>query len=271
MKTSRQGINENTLKQRFAKKIKERFFLRFHMVLILVATILCGLLASKLLLLVPVKNIILRYPMAVIFSYLVFFVLIKMWLWYISIAKPFKTDDTVGNIVSSIPDPSVGSTTIEEVPRWGGGLGGRSGGGGASSSFGGQVSSVQENLTPASSGSSSSSGGIIDAAGDITSGIDDDSFILIVFGILLAVIFGSSIYLIIDAPHILSDAAFNFLLATSLIRGYRTMSKPDWIGGVFRSTYIPFFIVLLISTVVAWLIHARFPQVTKISELISLF
>jgi hypothetical protein len=241
------------------------------MSLILIATVLSGFLASKLLLLIPINSMVIRYPLAVLCSYLVFFLLIKIWLWYISIVKPFESSEAVGDILSNLPDPSVSGTTIGEAPRWGGGLGGTSGGGGASGSFSGQMSNVQEGLANSSSGSSGSSGGITDAVGDVASGIDDDSFVLIVLRILLAVIFGSSLYLLINAPHILSDAAFNFLLATSLIRGYKTMNKPDWVGSVFRTTYIPFFIVLLIATGAAWFIHARFPQVIKISELFSLF
>jgi hypothetical protein len=241
------------------------------MTLILIATVLSGLLATKLLLYVPVNNIVVRYPLAVLCSYLAFFLFIKIWLWYIAVTKPSSISNTTGDVLSNVPDTFSNVSSTVETPRFGGGLGGTSGGGGASGSFDGQMPNVQEGLATSSSGSSGSSGGIVDAVGDIASGIDDDSFILIVLGILLAVIFGSSLYLLMNAPHILSDAAFNFLLATSLIRGYKTMSKPDWVGSVFRTTYIPFFTVLLIATGAAWFIHARFPQVIKISELFSLF
>jgi hypothetical protein len=270
-KPSRHVDGTIATKQSFTKRLRERFFLRFHMSLILIATVLSGLLASKLLLLVPINNMVIRYPLAVLCSYLAFFLLIKIWLWYISITKPFKSSDTVGDLLSNIPDPSVGGTSMGEAPRWGGGLGGRSGGGGASGSLSGPMSNIQEGLTTSSSGSSGSSGGIVDAVGDVASGIDDDSFVLIVLGILLVVIFGSSLYLIINAPHILSDAAFNFLLATSLIRSYKAMNKPDWVGSVFRTAYIPFLIVLLIATGAAWIIHARYPHVIKISEFCPLF
>jgi hypothetical protein len=116
---------------------------------------------------------------------------------------------------------------------------------------------------------SDSSSGIADAAGSAVSGIfDDDGMVLVAIGLLLAVIFGSSLYLIYDAPHILSDAAFNFLLASSLIRGYKTITKPDWIGSVLKSTYLPFIIVLAVSFGAAWIIHSHYPQLTKISDLL---
>jgi len=271
LKSSQNYVNASKARLVFIKKFKERFFLRFHMSLILLATILSGLLASKFLLLIQVNNMVVRYPLAVICSYLVFFLFIKLWLWYISIAKPFRSPDAIGNLLSNSPDPSISGTSIGEMPSWGGGLGGRSGGGGASGSFGSPITNNQEGLVPSSSGMENSSGGVADGVGDIVSGVDDDTFIFIVLGVLLTVIFGSSLYLIIVAPHILSDAAFNFLLAASLMKSYKTMNKPEWFGSVFRETYIPFIIVLMTATGAAWLIHARFPQVVKISELIKLF
>lgn len=72
-------------RHKFTTYIKERFFLRFHMSLILTATALSGLLATKVLLLLNVKEMLIRYPLAVVFSYLVFFALIKIWLLYIYI------------------------------------------------------------------------------------------------------------------------------------------------------------------------------------------
>lgn len=63
-------------KHKFIRYIKERFFLRFHMSLIITATALSGLPATTVLLLLNVKEMLVRYPLAVIFSYLVFFVLI---------------------------------------------------------------------------------------------------------------------------------------------------------------------------------------------------
>jgi len=269
MKPEKEQIDGSALRLVFTKVFRKRFFLRFHMFLILTATILSGVLASRVLLFFSMNNMVIRYPLAVACSYLVFFLLIKIWLWYISIAKPFESSDSLGNLFTTAPDPPVSGTSIGEVSHFGGGLGGRSGGGGASGAFGDQMPNVQESLVR-SSGAADHSGNITDGVGSVVSGFDDDSFILVVLGVLLAVIFGASLYMIIDAPHILSDAAFNFLLASSLMRSYRTINKPEWFGSVFRETCIPFLIVLLISTGVAWLIHSRFPHVVKISELVSM-
>jgi len=103
------------------------------MSLILIATALSGLLATKVLLLLNVKEMLVRYPLAVIFSYLVFFVLIKIWLWYVSFSASGRENSTVENVLDAIGDVPV------DFPSGGGGSfgfgGGSSGGGGASASF----------------------------------------------------------------------------------------------------------------------------------------
>jgi hypothetical protein len=254
------------IRQSFVKKVRERFFLRFHMLLILVATILSGLLSSKALLLVHIDNIVIRYPLAVIFSYAAFFLFVKLWLYYIAVSDASRREATA-NVLSNLPDPSSIGVSPSDTPLFSGG-GGTSGGGGVSAAFDGPVRVSQQAMNVAAPASDSSSG-IADAAGSAVSGIfDDDGIVLVAIGLLLAVIFGSSLYLIYDAPRILSDAAFNFLLASSLIRGYRTITKPDWIGSVLKSTCVPFIIVLAVSFGAAWIIHSRYPRLTKISDLL---
>lgn len=94
--------------------------------------------------------------------------------------------------------------------------------------------------------------------------------VLIVLGVLLAVIFGAGIYLIYIAPHILSEAAFDFLLGSSLLRSYRKVTSPDWMGSVFRDTYKPFLVVLLVSFGAALAIRHYMPEFTRISDIFGL-
>ena len=254
-------------RQSFLRKVKDRFFLRFHMVLILGATILCGVLFSKLLLLAHVRNIVIRFPLAVMLSYIAFFIFVKLWLYYISSSEAAR-QETAGNVLSNLPDLSNISASTSNAPVFSGG-GGTSGGGGVSSAFTGPVQASDQVLSTASASSESSSG-IADAAGSAISGIfdSDDGMALVAIIVLLAAIVGSSLYLVYDAPHILADAAFNFLLASGLIKRYKTMTEPEWVGSVFKATWLPFFAVLLISTGVAWFLHSRYPQLTKLSELL---
>lgn len=60
-------------KKTFLRRIRTRFLVRFHMALILVGTFLSGLLASKVLLESGIGAMAVRYPLAVLVSYLAFF------------------------------------------------------------------------------------------------------------------------------------------------------------------------------------------------------
>jgi hypothetical protein len=256
------------VRQTFMRRVQERFYLRFHMSLILLATALSGVLFAKLMLLLHVDNIVLRYPLAVLSAYLAFFLFVKLWLKYLTASQPLKGLDPVGDGLPDLPNFSGGSGSGSVSPSFGGGGGGASGGGGATGSFNGPMGNVQAAFIPPSSEGPGSSTGVLDAAGDAVSGsFDDDGIVLIALGILLAATVGGAIYLIYIAPHILSEAAFDFLLGTSLIRSYRKMNQPDWMGSVFRDTYKPFLAVLAIAFSAAWVIHAHDPAIKKISDI----
>ena len=86
-------------------------------------------------------------------------------------------------------------------------------------------------------------------------------------GVLLAVVFGAGIFLIYSAPAILSEAAFEFLLAGSLVKRSKKMDDPDWMGSVLRATCVPFAVVLVISIAMGWVLHEYYPEAARISDL----
>ena len=71
-------------KERFKRFLEKRFSLRLHMFLILSGVFFVGILSSKIMLLMHVNSMLIRYPLAVVFSYLAFFGLVKLWLIYLS-------------------------------------------------------------------------------------------------------------------------------------------------------------------------------------------
>jgi len=75
--------------------------------------------------------------------------------------------------------------------------------------------------------------------------------------------------LVYEAPFILSEAAFEFILAAGLVRGTKRIDSADWMGSVFKTTRIPFIVTLVLATLAGYLMHHYFPEVTRISELIS--
>lgn len=255
-------------KHKFLKRIKERFFLRFHMSLILIATALSGLLATKLLLLLNVKEMLIRYPLAVVFSYLVFFVLIKIWLWYVASSARSRENSIVENTLDLVDVPIDFPIDLPSGNSSFSFDGGSSGGGGASASF----DEVGGSIIDTSSEMISSAGeGIGNAAGDAASGIFDDEggIVLIVLGLLLAAIFGAGLYLVYSAPAILSEAAFEALMATSLIKATKKIDDSDWIGSVLRSTIGPFLIILVLALLLAGTIESYWPNANKLMDEVS--
>lgn len=270
-------------KSRIIRFLKERLFLRFHMSLILFGTFLAGLLASKLLLVSHVKSMLVRYPSAVLFSYLSFFIFVHIWLWYVR--KNAVTDSMdVIDIVTAPDAAGGGSEAISDTGiTFGGGGGGQFGGGGASGSFdaphvdvtdgSGQLSAAEDGIIESAAEIADSTSSAMEegasAAGEAAgSALEEGGIILVVLGILLAFVFGAGIYLIYQAPMILSEAAFDFLLASSLVRGVRKLDRPDWMSGVLRTTWIPFAVIMLLSILFASAAHNYCPHATKLSEVL---
>ncbi len=259
-------------KNRLTRFLKERFFLRFHMSLMLSGSFLFGMLASKGLLVLGLNRMIIRYPIAVVCSYLAFFGFMKLWLAYISSSAYRKSlSETAGDGLGNIDIPLSSSGSSFHIPRPFSGQGGRFGGGGASGFFDGNpAETAQQAVSSTVSKTADSLGGkTADAAGGALSDIFDDAGkILIILGVLIAVIFGAGIYLVYQAPVILTDAAFNFLLATSLVRNAKRINDPDWIGSVFKETVWPFVIVLFVAVALAYVAQSAMPQATKLSQVI---
>lgn len=275
----------------FVRRLRHRLPLRFHMTLILAATCTGGLLTSKGLLALGVTSIVFRYPVAVVVAYLLFFVCVRLWLRFITPATPVRAKDTSGtDFIDTAVDlltPSRGSLSSGSLPRFEGG-GGQFGGGGASVRFGPSAPPSLDSpaglLLPelGDSGGTVLDGGV-DTAGDVigdtvgstVSGIFGDSddlegtLVLIILGIIVAVVLGAGVYLIYEAPLILSEAAFEALLAAGLVKRYRQMAAGDWTGSVLKATWIPFAITFVVAFAGAWAIDRLFPGVTRIAEIFS--
>ncbi len=88
--------------------------------------------------------------------------------------------------------------------------------------------------------------------------------------LLLAVVFGAAFYLIYAAPAVLGEAAFDFLLATSLMKSMKRINNPDWIGSVFKTTAIPFTIVVIMAVAAAGAAQSVLPGSTRMSEVIRI-
>jgi hypothetical protein len=271
------------LENRFERFMKTHFALRLHMSLILCGTFLSGLLVSKILLMLNLKVMLLRYSLAVMVSYLVFLGLVKLWLLCV---LPSRHGDESS---ASYLDTGWGSSGVAgDGPVVGGG--GQFGGGGASGSYddleGGGGDTPVQGAVAASAGSFTDAGGghegagsILETVGDVASGGSDDgcawiAIVIITLFVVCAVsLFSTGIYVIVEGPHILSEAAFQFLLATGLRKKSMRIvgARGSWEGSVLRLTWKPFAIVLSLAFVFGGVVQSIYPEVTKLSELKPLY
>lgn len=262
----------------FTERFKKRHSLRFHMSLILVTTLCSGFLATRVMLALHLENVLLRYPLVVVFAYLVFFVSVKLWLKYIAPVPATQNahNNNSPDLGDVLPDMPISFPSDGHIQFQGGG--GEFDGGGASDSFGEVSTAFTDTGSDIISGGIDTGGGIGDAVGDVVGGVaeglgDEGGLVVIVvltvFAAVTAVLVGASVYLVYEAPFILSEAAFEFILAAGLVRGARRIDSADWMGSVFKTTAIPFFVTLVLATFAGYLMHQYFPEVTRISELLS--
>jgi hypothetical protein len=244
--------------------LAKHFSLRLHMTLILVATFAVGLLTVHGLFAIHVAKLWMRYAIAVIVAYGAFLGLLKIWLFYfaICIRHAHGKSSSGGADISDFCDFSGGgsssgsSSSISDLSSGGG----KFGGGGASGSWG--TAEPQPVITaPLKSGSSSGGGFSLDLDGD------EIVLVLIIIAVAAAII-GVGAYLIWAAPTILSDTAFNAVLASALIRKTKKVSHPEWVGSVVHATAIPFTIVFAFTVLMGWYAQHICPSALRVRDAI---
>ena len=215
------------------------------MTLILAAVCLSGLSVSKLLLAFDVRLMFARYLIAVCIAYAIFFLLIRLWLWYIGISprariavshspkRPTSSSDGISFDLGT-------TNSSNENADWSGFGGGSSGGGGATdvwaeaptnpdwtTASGNQIPSRSGTFNLGSS-SSNSGGGSSSNIFDFDLG-DDGCLAILVLLLLTALIFGifgAGVYLIYQAPVIFTEVAFEAALASGLIKASKRIVSP---------------------------------------------
>jgi hypothetical protein len=248
------------------------------MFLILLGIIFTGVIGSKILFELGLRSIRVRYLIAVSLSYLAFFVWIRLWLWYISDKAQIGFRENSARTISSsgsrtwdvVGVPDFGSGHVGSAAGGSFGGGGDFGGAGAGGSWanGGQ----QPVILPIASRSSSPARSSTSHSGLGSMGDVDDGKVLAVIALIavIAAIFGAGIYVVYQAPAILSEVGFHGLLASGLVRASRRIHTLDWAGSVFKATWIPFGIVLVLIMVFTLVAHQYCPQATKLPEVVQL-
>jgi hypothetical protein len=222
------------------------------MSIILITTIIVGLISTKSLLAFNVDDVRIRYPLVVLVSYLAFIIFIRIWLYYIKYRDKIleNTLDLLDIPFNSTSNDS--TVTIEQCMESGGG---EFGGAGASGSFDLPGRDIVE-------GGASS---IVDTADFIEEG----ALILVPLMIVLTVVFGAGIFLIYEAPIILSEVALEFILAGTLIKRAKEIDSPNWVGSAIRMTWLPFAITMVLAIGFSFVLHSMFPEINAISEILK--
>jgi hypothetical protein len=89
-------------------------------------------------------------------------------------------------------------------------------------------------------------------------------FLVIIFGIFIC-----SWLLIAEAPLILAEAAFQFLLAAGLLRAAKRIDRPDWVGSIIARTWKPFVVVLVGTLILGGWAEGSCKNPTTIIEMIK--
>lgn len=266
-------------KRRLSAKIGKSYFVRFHMFMILSATIVSGVVCSKILVLFGVTRMPLRYGIAIVLSYLMFFLFIKLWLLYIGaggntrLPITEKSDSSWTTTVLPLPDGSISDAGDTGV--FAGLRGGASGGGGAVRSFAQNIAGTEGVAADAGEGSGGVAhaiSGTGDAAGSILDAADDSILTVIAVVLLITLVLSVFIaggYLIWSAPAILSDAAFQALLVAGFARKVQLAEESCWETTIFKATWWAFLLVLVFSIAFGIIAQMIFPQAFTIRDFIT--
>lgn len=263
--------------KRLAAALEHRFYLRAHMSAMLIATLLAGLAATRLLAASGVNVFAVRYGVAVIVAYAVFIASVKLWLGYIALcaaAAARRAGTSKGGDdwfdcfnLSSSGSSSWSSSSSSSASSLSEG-GGKFGGGGASGSWGNAspktnvlaaAAAPPKHSSKSSSSSKKSSGG--------GGGGDWGELMLVVLIIALVVaVIASFAWMVWAAPTILSEAAFNAVLAGALAKHARHATRGNWVGSVMKKTMIPFALILILAILVGWWAQKVCPDARRLNE-----
>jgi hypothetical protein len=257
--------------QRFRQRIVRQYMVRFHMSLLLAATMASGVLCSKLLLMAGLNSVLFRYPLSVLGAYLVFTGLARLWVAYVLINAVASRGHSFFPGQSSASSSGIdvdagflpgGGSSSEPGVSFGGG---DSGGAGASGVW--DASGPEPSAIPASSGGGG--GGFHFPSIDLDFDFDDGFWILIVLGLLILVLAGVGGYLIWAAPQILPDLALNTLFASSITGAAKRAETRGWMVSVIRATCIPMLLILGLTIALAVTVHHHCPGAEKLSTALT--
>lgn len=235
---------------------------RVQMTMMVAATGLAGFLFSAGMLHLGLHSLWLRYPLAVLFAYGVFLLLLRLWIfyWHRRLYHQESSSGSTADVVSdgfpadvSLPLGIPSESAAGAAPDLSGFTGGDSGGGGAEVSLG---------------DGESSSGGILNrlsGAADFDLDCDELIVIIVIAAAVLASVL-SAVYIIFIAPTFLAEILLDGVLVSGLYRHLKKVEQHSWLESALRRTWIPVTVTACIFLILGFGFHAYAPEAKSIGE-----
>lgn len=254
-------MNTEQQRERIVGLVKSRLLRRgqprLWVTLILLITGLAGFLVSYLLLHSGMTRMWLRYPLAILFAYCVFLILLRLWL---ALQRSPRPGVEVGDVSDGLLDLA---TRHNRFPGPGGhaeafgfsGGGADAGGAGAGSSWG-------ESALSSSSSSGSSGGG--GGGFDLDEGVFIVIAIAVIAGALLAVF-----YVIYIAPALLAEILVDGVLVAGLYREMKGIEQRHWLRTAVRKTLLPALIAAALFSAGGYALQRAAPKARSVGEVLK--
>lgn len=240
--------------------LKNRISFRLHMSVIVLSMVFLGIVSNFILLnTVGVDHPALRYPLTVFLSYCWFLAFIRIYIRNILVSS---SSTSVLDFIDIPSGSSTGSGSgINSTPKtWEGGGGGFSGGGSSGSWAGEGTGEVSKEI-------GSKAG---ERVGSAIAGIADDEggaiIVLVIGGTLAAVVFGSGAYFVWHSPEILAECLLQLIMVSGMRKSMKSFSESEWLRHIFKSTILPFFLVILVSIVAGLVLRNYCPAANSLKE-----
>lgn len=243
------------VKSRLSRKGRPRLLVS----LILLVTGLVGFLVSFSLLRSGMTRMWLRYPLAILFAYCVFLLLLRLWLF---LQRPRIPDiDDINLDLPSVDINLPGSPSYSEGFQFSGG-GGDAGGAGAGGSWG---QGLFSSSSPSSSGSGGSSSASSGSGGG--GGLDlDEGFFIIVAIVAIAGALIAILYVVYVAPALLAEILVDGVLVAGLYRKLKGVEQRHWLRAAVRQTILPALIAAMLFSVAGYALQRAAPKAHSIGE-----
>lgn len=239
------------IKDRLVRKGRPRLLVS----LILMVTGLAGFLVSYLLLHYGMTRMWLRYPLAILFAYCVFLLLLRLWLF---LQRPPKVE--IEDFEEVDPSSPYAGDQYFETPAGRSDLSGliREGDAGAGGHWEQQAS--VSSSSAASGGESGSSGGGWDSLD-----LDEGCFIVAAIAVI-AVAFVAVFYVVYVAPALLAEILVDGVLVAGLYRELKSVEQRHWLRAAVRKTLLPALITATLFSVGGYFLQRAAPKARSVGE-----